>query len=354
MANAKSRKITSRADRAARAGAQVLSNGGGVDVLDRQRVLPMAHEIGVNKAAPAVQTFDTVDGIASVARQVLTSKLFVPSYHGIRDPRNNSHRAARLHNHLQKAGGFDWRLYEPIAVNYVTKEDRYSIIDGVGRWFMATALTSPAITSLKAEVYVDLSLREQIRIYRARMSERTLGKLVDNFLADFTNPDVKAIRKSVSDADFVFVGQGGGKKLRISIHAARFSYELGVIDVVLNHIRNTAWGSKGLTSSHIAALAAVLATHENIDQKRVRDVLDCISPLSIQTDAFHHAIEKRGILKPQGRHIAWAIAEKFVDRYNHSLVASKRLHHDRLVFESEYPDTYWPYVPGTGPSFDKD
>lgn len=299
---------------------------------------------GCIKDAP-VNTFDSTSQRGSV-RLVPTSKMYIPPYHGVRDPNNHPVRVRALLAHLKAAGN----QFSPLRCEVLTvalmPDGRYAIIDGGGRFYMATQMVTPPIAELQCRVLTDMSEDDQIALYKAFLKERTKGRKLDEWLADRPhNDDIDAMMTWCENFEFKIVGSRGtgDKGLTISLNAVQLAFGLGVLETTLARIVNTEWrDSPMLTSGHIAAIAVLLSLGANT--KRLGLIMNANKPGAIHQKAFSKARDME-IAKPQPRHIAWMIADELVELYNHGFRSGGKLKHADLIFESEFNDVYWPYPP---------
>lgn len=300
-------------------------------------------------ANPTTYTLDPAK--APKRKMVATSKMFVPAYHGMRDPWVNTNRVAALKAHLKAADNkFSLRLCKLLDVN-IRADGSVAVIDGGGRLYMATELVTPKIGELECRVYEGLSEAEEIELYKAFLKQHTKGKPLDEWLAGRSqDPTVDEIMTTCERHGFEMTGSRGtpGKKnLTITHKTARLAHSLGALDLSLVRVLHSKWkDSRALTSEHIAAVA-VLIGKLKANADRLTKAMDAFEAAGIQADAVDRA-KDRGIKKGQGRHYAWMIAQLLIDKYNSGRMngLAPLLHAD-LVFDvdADFKDAYDPHVP---------
>jgi len=304
-----------------------------------------------------------------VVKWVRVSLFDLPDYHGNRSPWKNQTRRNALNGHLRRRGGFDLSIMDPLVGNLNSKTGRINIICGAGRWWMAEQQKDRPVTSLPVRLAVDLSYEKERDWYKWDLKERTKGSPLDEWLADRgTNEMTDKIMTCVEKNKFEITGgRKAAKGHHISLNACVLAWYMGdettdVLDLVLNHVKNTSWGSSpNVTSTHMAFLAVLIGRNRAVFRTknasdRLRETMNGMTPGALHKDAFSNAAD-REIRKAQPRHLAWLMGGPFLETkkigYNARLGAANKIKSSSLVFEwpkdhQDYKrlrDVYWPYPP---------
>lgn len=276
----------------------------------------------------------------------------IPSFHHNRDPVFSKERLTKLKNHLANSGGsFDAELGAGCIVCGPKESGRYDLIDGVGRKWMAEHASNPQ-TSILALVYPPKTISEQLALFQKLGTQRTNISKPDLFVAEAKcgRQPAKAILDTLKRLGFK-IGATFARGMAISINVAQFGWitaDVNVLELALADIKNTNWGtSKKTNMPHVTAICAIRKKNPDLDQKRLRKVMNETNVLGVAGEATRLAHDN-GVVFVRSRYIAPYIAWVLVNQYNKGLLASKRLS-ETSIFDADLSDyhVYEPKVPRT-------
>lgn len=280
----------------------------------------------------------------SNVKDVPLAMLQIHSCHGDRNPYldtpEGAARRARLQTHIADAGGWDQLACEVLTVS-VHKDNTYWIIDGIGRLYMADVLCPGIVNTLSCRLLYGLTPKQEHALFKRIGTQRTKVSPYDVW-RDSGAEDVKPI--------IALKAKFGHNMPKVQLPTLRFAYEQKapngepVLDRAISIVANTSLGcNRKYTTVMTGAVAAIIASQPNFDEKRFRDVLpdDPLFSFRLFTSAQRETV-RLGYLKPHSRTVTWQTAILLIeDWYNPNLGRDRKLASANLTrITTAFSDAY--------------